>query len=217
MKKLEDRPWWPELVELKDVMSLRELSERFGAAPAAISNALKRNGLKRRAAPPGPRNKRSDTSKRKAAKRLAEMGLEPLPTDAASQIEASGATSGTASTPAPRGGSRLSPHLHLVGKVIDREVAELAGVSVSAVTNYRRRHGIPAATRRPKGVDVAPATKAAAPASSGGLGSRGFRVTIGEEDYVVVASNIVEAARIANDSGRGAVRKLELLGHALAG
>lgn len=59
MKRLEDRDWWPELVALKDVFSLRELAERFGAAPAAIANALRRNKLDRAPAPSGPRAHRS--------------------------------------------------------------------------------------------------------------------------------------------------------------
>jgi len=205
MKKLEHRSWWPELVELKDVLSLRELSERFGAAPAAISNALKRNNLERRPAPPGPRNKRSQASKLEAAAQLERMGLEPLPRDAASQLDDAPQANGGGSG----GGSRLAPHRDLIGKVIDREVAERAGVSVSAVTNYRRRHGIPAATRR---VGV-PRVVASGSSSS----HCGYRVTIGEENFVIVAGNIVEAARIANGSGRGPVQKVELLGHALAG
>ena len=204
MKKLEHRPWWPELVKLKDVLSLRELSERFGAAPAAISNALKRNNLERRPAPPGPRNKRSQASKKEAAAQLERMGLQPLPRDAASQLDRGPAINGSASG----GGSRLTPHRDLIGKVIDREVAERAGVSVSAVTNYRRRHGIPAATRRLGMPRVVVSSSSA---------HCGYRVTIGEENFVIVAGNIVEAARIANGSGRGPVQKVELLGHALAG
>ncbi len=58
MRKLEEMDWWPELVEKKDEYSLRELAEIFGATPGAINNALKRNGIKRQAAPPGPRSRR---------------------------------------------------------------------------------------------------------------------------------------------------------------
>lgn len=86
MKRLEDRDWWAELVELRNVMSLRELGERFGAAPAAISNALKRNGMNRDGAPPGPRSRRSDDVKLAAAAKLADMGLAPLATDAAASL-----------------------------------------------------------------------------------------------------------------------------------
>ena len=77
MKKLEDRPWWPELVELKDVLSLRELSSRFGAAPAAISNALKRSGLERNPAPPGPRAKRDPELQKAASEALAAIDAAP--------------------------------------------------------------------------------------------------------------------------------------------
>lgn len=70
MIKLEERPWWPELVEKKDVLSLRELGSRYGVAPAAISNALKRSGLSREAAPPGPRDSRPAERKAAAAKAL---------------------------------------------------------------------------------------------------------------------------------------------------
>lgn len=219
-------------------MSLRELSERFGAAPAAISNALKRNNLKRKSAPPGPRDKRPNKSKKKAAERLASLGLEPLPTDAASHVDGEAAEQPKAKKKSKSsgsgrgGGSRLEPYLDQIGKVIDREIAEKAGVSVSAVTNYRRRHGIPAATRRggatkaPKAVKAASsapapakaAPKAAAPKAAPAArasGSRGFRVTIGDEHFVVVADDIVEAARIASGAGRGTVQSLELLGQAL--
>ena len=54
MKRIDKQAWWPELIEMKDSLSLRELSERFGASPAAIANALKRNGIKRKAAQAGP-------------------------------------------------------------------------------------------------------------------------------------------------------------------
>lgn len=67
MKRLEDREWWPELVALKDVFSLRELAERFGAAPAAIANALRRNKLDRAPAPSGPRVHRSPAWQKAAA------------------------------------------------------------------------------------------------------------------------------------------------------
>ena len=64
--KLEDRSWWPELVTLKDVLSLRELSARYGAAPAAIANALRRNGMDRQPAPSGPRANRDQRWQRAA-------------------------------------------------------------------------------------------------------------------------------------------------------
>jgi hypothetical protein len=52
-------------------------------------------------------------------------------------------------TPAPtlnsrQGGSSLDDHLHLVGTRPDAEVAKIAGLSRSAVTQYRKRRGITA-------------------------------------------------------------------------
>lgn len=73
LRRLEDRLWWPDLVLLKDVLSLRELATRFGAAPAAISNALRRNGLDRQAAPPGPRANRAPDVARAASAALARV------------------------------------------------------------------------------------------------------------------------------------------------
>ena len=84
MRKIEERPWWPQLLELKDTLSLRELGSRYGVAPAAISNALKRSGLSREAAPPGPRDRRP--AERKAA--AAEAMAAPAPTVQAPKAKA---------------------------------------------------------------------------------------------------------------------------------
>jgi transposase len=170
MKKLEQHDWWPELLEMKDQFSLRELSEKFGASPAAIANALKRNGISRTSAPAGPRRARKSTA-----------------------------------TPKRRGRkSKLSQFRDQMGKVVDREIAERAGVTVSAVTNYRRRHNIKASggqgrpRKRPEGA-IAPKLHR--------VGARGYRV--------VIANDIAEAAAAARRSGRGEVTQIELLGRAL--
>lgn len=70
-RRLEERPWWPDLVALKDVLSLRELGARFGAAPAAIANALRRNNMDRAAAPPGPRSTRDPEWRRHSEEAVA--------------------------------------------------------------------------------------------------------------------------------------------------
>lgn len=77
MKRLEDREWWPELVALKDVFSLRELAERYGAAPAAIANALRRNKLDRAPAPSGPRQHRSSAWQNAAEEALHARSASP--------------------------------------------------------------------------------------------------------------------------------------------
>ena len=43
MRKLENMKWWPELLRQKDSRTLRQLSETYGASPAAISAALRRH------------------------------------------------------------------------------------------------------------------------------------------------------------------------------
>jgi len=179
MKRLETQPWWAEMIELKDVLSLRELSEKFGASPAAIANALKRNGIKRVKAPAGPREGRKG---RRRGRR-----------------------------------SVLDRFRDQMGTVVDREIAELAGVTVSAVTNYRRRHDIKASAsrgrprKRPEAQEVLSLKAVARPKA----GARGYRVVIGGEAFVVIAGDIAEAATKAKQNGRGEVTQIELLGRAL--
>ena len=178
VKKIEDYEWWPELLEIKDSLSLRELSDKFGASPAAIANALKRNGIKRKSAPAGPRRPRTSPSSPKRRGRK----------------------------------SKLSQFRDQMGMVVDREIAERAGVTVSAVTNYRRRHNIKASggqgrpRKRPEG---------SAPPKVRRVGARGYRVVIGGESFVIIANDIAEAAAAAGRSGRGEVTQIELLGRAL--
>lgn len=112
MKKLESHAYWSELVLLKDDLSLRELSERFGATPGAIMNAFRRNGIKRQNAPPGPRKHRQDKA------------LPPEPGEARSVAD------------------RLGEHVSLLGKVPDIEVAKKSGVSLRAVSAFRESKGI---------------------------------------------------------------------------
>lgn len=182
MKRIDKQTWWPELIELKDSLSLRELSERFGASPAAIANALKRNGIKRKAAQAGPRKAKKTESKPKPKKR-------------------------------PGRPSVLDDFQHKMGTLVDREIAEMAGVTVSAVTNYRRRHNIKASTSR--GRPRKPTVSGANLVSSRRSVSRGYRVVIKGEAFVVIAKDIAEAAAKARAAGRGEVTQIELLGRAL--
>ena len=174
------RSWWPELLKVKDELSLREMSDRFGASPAAISNALKRNGIRRAAAPAGPRQSRKTP---KSVKR------------------------------GPGRPSVLDKYQEQMGKVVDREIAEQAGVTVSAVTNYRKRHNIDATQERgrPRKRPEINGTVTRRHTSA----ARGYRVMIGGEPYVVIAGDITEAAEKASQTGRGEVTQIELLGRAL--
>ena len=107
----------------------------------------------------------------------------------------------------------LDEYQHKMGTLVDREIAEMAGVTVSAVTNYRRRHNIKASSTRgrPRKAVTAPTTNAASRRSV----SRGYRVVIKGEAYVVIARDIAEAASKARAAGRGEVTQIELLGRAL--
>jgi hypothetical protein len=55
MRRLETFDWWPELVGLKDTLSLRELATRFDVTPGAIAAALRRTATARRPSSPGPK------------------------------------------------------------------------------------------------------------------------------------------------------------------
>ena len=181
MKKIEDQSWWGELLAVKDTLSLRQLADRFGVSPAAISNALKRNGIGRKASPSGPRKKTSTS--------------DPSPVR-------------------PRGRqSKLDRFADQMGKVVDREIAAKAGVTVSAVTNYRRRNNIKAAARRGR-PRVRPVNQ-----TGGDEGvaraAKGYRVEVDGESFVVVAPDIVSAAASAAETGRGEVTQVELIGPVL--
>lgn len=110
MKKLESRPWWPELVKLKDALSLRELAARYGVAPAAISNALNRQGITRTPAPPGPRNKRSEEAQRRS-----QAALNSLKTESA-KTKSTALPKDSATKASLPGGSTITPPQGLEGE-----------------------------------------------------------------------------------------------------
>lgn len=177
MKKLETFEWWPEMVALKDELSLRELGERFGVTPGAIMNAFRRNGIERKPAPPGPRAHRKRAQQAGLPPEPGEAGARPGSKDA--QIEAHKdllgevpdrvvadkagvslrtvaayrARMGIAGYKGPRRSSsrkrksKIDPFAEIVGTVPDRVVADKAGVSVNAVRNWRRVRGVPAMGR----------------------------------------------------------------------
>lgn len=117
--------------------------------------------------------------------------------------------------------SALDPHINLIGKMSDAEVAALAGVTPENVRAFRNRHGIaasyrgsaapapaPAPAARPAAVApvVAPAAapaaparaaaKAAAPAASATTDAWSLRSSSGAV-YVVLAEGVVAAANEA--------------------
>lgn len=170
MRKLETHDWWPQVLSLKDELSLRELGEKFDVTPGALSKAFMRTGVTRKPAPPGPRSRRSgdDGAGASTAK---DAVLEPLMSklgtvpDSEIAKEAGVAARTVAAFRARHGiagfkGSgkkkkgrrrlKLDPFRDIIGNVPDRVVAEKAGVSINTVRNYRARFDIkPAGRGRP--------------------------------------------------------------------
>jgi len=119
MRRIETFDWWPQLVRMKDELSLRELAEKFEVTPGAISAAFKRTGLARKPAPPGPR-----------ARRRGRGSDATFPPEAGDDLSA-------------RPGSkdhRILAHAHLLGRVPDADIAEKAGVSVRTIASFRARN-----------------------------------------------------------------------------
>ena len=130
MRRLEDKDWWSELIAEKDQFSLRELAEKFGATPGAINAALKRNGITRTPAPPGPRRRR---------------GRPPAPANPAKKRRRGGAPRG----PRKSTVQKILPFKDQLGITADREIARQVGVSIQTVASYRKSLGITA--RRGRG------------------------------------------------------------------
>jgi transcriptional regulator with XRE-family HTH domain len=119
MRRLEKRPWWPELVRQKDDFSLRELAEIFGVSPGGIQNALLRQGLSRKAFPSGPRVKKA------------------LPVDVLRTRSPRGRNARQLTE------KRLAPYVDQLGQVADGQIAAKIGLSAATVARIRRGMGIP--------------------------------------------------------------------------
>jgi hypothetical protein len=128
MRKLETFDWWPELVNEKDAMSLRELADKFSVTPGAISAALKRTGTGRKPASPGPKPGREDG--------------DELPPEAGEMFEAL-EPEGDPGRPGSKD-HLINAQLGVLGQVPDAEIARRAHVSVRTVASFRARHRIPA-------------------------------------------------------------------------
>ena len=92
--------------------------------------------------------------------------------------------------------SKLDPYVHLVGKLSDREVATMAGMTPDGVRMYRQRHNIAPARSRQK-----PNQLGGRPSTSG-LG--GYLVTVcdsqGTQEWILLASDLAEAAEKASST-----------------
>lgn len=81
MQKLELKPWWSEAVMLKDALSLRELAERYGVTPSAMTAAFKRNNIVRIPAPNGPRAARNPAYTALSQGTLAKIDKPAVPVE----------------------------------------------------------------------------------------------------------------------------------------
>ncbi len=139
MRRLESFDWWPELIEEKDLLSLRELASKYGVTPGAISAALKREGISRRAAPPGPRGSRDG-----------DDGLPPEKGSGSTSVDNSSGGKRRIVRPerndtGGRPGSKddlILQHIDKVSTRPDRDIAESIGVSVRTLASFRARHNI---------------------------------------------------------------------------
>ena len=135
---VEGLPVWPQILEDRSKLSIRELSAKYEVPAGAIAAGLRRAGAMRKRLV-----RREDVPKTKVAH-------EPEPEPA---VETSRAKTASAPrqgqdkkrTPRP---SKIDPFRDLVGRVSDSEVGRRAGVTSQAVVQYRRKHGIPAYSKR---------------------------------------------------------------------
>jgi len=91
--------------------------------------------------------------------------------------------------------SKLDTHAHLVGRIPDREVAAMAGISPDGVRMYRQRHKIPAYSTYKRSLKAPPKRQARPEVR------HAFKVLAGGRTYVVLAPDVVAAARQAQAAG----------------
>jgi transcriptional regulator with XRE-family HTH domain len=217
--RLESAAWWPELIELKDDLSLSELSEKFGVSVNGLSRALQRAGIERRAARrgrgparkpkltkgPDPRSAEAqewwaDFLALKDRKSLADLAKRFGVAEITLQRAMKRTGTGRKSQRGARGSQQsrkiarlLKPLRHLLGTVPDPEIASQSGLSRYAVAQYRRRHGIPS-VRDSGGEPTVPEGAVQSPM----LPREAYlvRVVVGEEivKYVVVGRDLADAA-----------------------
>ena len=231
------------------------IAEEAGLSLSTVGKYRRSNGLpayqgykfKKGELPPGHKAAGKTAKKKaKAPKKTAKKAATPKKAAAKSAPKKKTATKKAATKKAASDKkfrrSKLDPYSHLIGKLPDREVADMAGTTPDGVRMYRLRHGIPAASRsqrgQPRKVEAPKATKKAAPKKAAKKTapkkaakktaaapraavstSHAYEVTVrsGADDaiYVVVAGDIVAAAQQASGAGRGNVVGVRHLAEAL--
>ena len=147
MRKLETFDWWSDLLHEKEELSLRELAEKYGRTPGAISGALKRCGISKVPAPPGPRRLRKMRPVSAAlppeagTSRVAVRRLVRTPVQAAPVAIVAEDTSASDS----RKGSKdalIMAHIAKVGNMPDSRLAAEIGVDGRTIASFRKRNNI---------------------------------------------------------------------------
>lgn len=206
--RLESSPWWPELLELKDQLTLQELAQRFDVSVNGLSRALRRAGVHRSAVRagsgagrtgPDPRSAEAQTwwaeflslkdthSLAQLAERfgVAEITLQRALRRTGVSRQSQRGARGNRQTQASN--QQIGEVSHLLGVVPDGEIARQAGVSRYAVSRFRQAKGIPSVRdgvrRAPRRLEVPPAAALSPQAS---LTLR--KITRGREAYLVRVS-----------------------------
>lgn len=133
MRNLETTDAWPEVVQLKDQLSLRELAERFSTTPGAIAGAFERTRTVRN--PHG--------APERSAELIFDDDLPPEPGEP-DRIELTDEVKSAMAKIRPGSkDSMIAKYAVKLGNIPDAEVARLAAVSVRTIASFRARHGIP--------------------------------------------------------------------------
>ena len=243
--------WWAEAVALKDEMSLKDLADKLGVSVTTLAAELKRRGVKRRikvdaevaeadeAPPPEPTGTTGRAGSKDALIARHQHLLGKVPDSEISRLAGVSVRTvasyrarqsipgyqGPRRRPQPRGRreSKVSDFDALLGRVPDRVIADVAGMSLGAVRNYRIKKDIaPAGRLRKPQIDAvlsawraganpsspppapspAAATPAVAPATARppvGRGPQAWQVRLHGADApsVVVAASLRQAVEQA--------------------
>lgn len=245
--------WWKEAVRLKDTMGLRELADQLGVRVGVLAAELRRAGMARvpagrTAAPEAslPRV-RHGSQDGKIVTHFHLLGNVPD----ADLARASGVSIRTIASYRARHGipgydgprrrpvvrgrreSRLEDHRDVLGTLPDRVVADLVGMSLGAVRNFRVKHGITAAGRLPQrrvdealrairegNVPAPAAARSERPAPTPAASQVAWRVRLSDgssaRDVVLIAPTMVAALERAQAIGGDGVQAVERLGPVIA-
>ena len=165
-----DPAWLAEAITRKDDMTMRDLAAHLGVAITELSAVFRAHGVQRTARGPASTEDSTTPFSRPGSKdALIEAHYELLgavpDADIARLARVSVRTvasyrarhaipgyEGPRRHPPPRGDrtSRVDDSLDLLGRVPDRVIAEIAGMSLGAIRNYRIKEGIAPAGRMPR-------------------------------------------------------------------